>query len=85
MFSTVEARYVLRSILFGLSGVLVSLQASSSGSDLNKSEVIQALIAGGLAALSYAGIGAVSASVEPSIGRTLDDANVANNNVSGEG
>lgn len=72
MFDTVIARYVLRCLLFGVSAVLVSLQASSAGSDLQSSEIVQALIAGGIAALAYAGIGAASPAVEPSIGNTRD-------------
>ena len=68
MFDTVTARYVLRCFLFGVSALLVSLQASSAGSDLESGEIVQALIAGGIAALAYAGIGAASSSVEPSIG-----------------
>ena len=67
MFDNVRARYALRCVLFGVSALLVSLQASSAGSDLTRGEVIQALITAGIAALSYAGIGAASASVEPSI------------------
>lgn len=71
MFSKAEARYVLRCLLFGLSGLLVSLQASAAGSDLTQGEVGQAFIAGGLAALAYAGIGAAIPAVEPSIGNKL--------------
>ena len=67
MFGTVRARYALRCTLFGVSACLVSLQASSAGSDLTQGELVQALIAGALAGLSYAGIGAASSSVEPSI------------------
>jgi NO-binding membrane sensor protein with MHYT domain len=68
MFDNVRARYVLRCVLFGVSAFLVSLQASASGSDLVRGEVIQALITAGIAALSYAGIGVASSSVEPNIG-----------------
>lgn len=68
MFDSVQARYVLRCVLFGIAAILVSLQASSSGSDLTQDEVLQAFIAGGIAALAYAGIGAASPAVEPSIG-----------------
>ena len=70
MFDTVGARYALRCVLFGVSAVLVSLQASAAGSDLQRGEVLQALIAGGIAALAYAGIGAASPAVEPNIGNT---------------
>jgi hypothetical protein len=72
MFDNVGARYVLRCVLFGISGLLVSLQASSAGSDLQSGEVVQALIAGGLAALGYAGIGAGFSAVEPNIGNRRD-------------
>jgi hypothetical protein len=72
LFDSVRARYALRCILFGVSALLVSLQASSAGSDLTQGEVIQALIAAGIAALSYAGIGVASSSVEPSIGNTRE-------------
>lgn len=68
MFDSVQARYVLRCILFGVSAFLVSLQASATGSDLTGDEVLYAAIAGGIAALSYAGIGAASPAVEPNIG-----------------
>lgn len=72
MFDSVTARYVLRCVLFGVSAVLVSLQASSAGSDLSQGEVVQALIAGGIATLAYAGIGAASPAVEPNIGNTRE-------------
>lgn len=62
------SRYVLRCFLFGLSAFLVSLQASALGSSLNQTEVLNAAIAAGIAALAYAGIGAASPSVEPNIG-----------------
>jgi len=70
MFDSVQARYVLRCFLFGLSAFLVSVQASATGSDLTQDEWLYAAIAGALAALAYAGIGAASTAVEPSIGRT---------------
>lgn len=73
MFDSVTARYVLRCSLFGVSAWLVSLQASSAGSDLTQGEFFQALIAGGIAALAYAGIGAAVPAVEPSIGNKRDD------------
>lgn len=68
MFDSVTARYVLRCVLFGVSAFLVSLQASTLGSDLTSDEVWAAAIAGGIAALAYAGIGAAVPAVEPSIG-----------------
>jgi hypothetical protein len=68
VFDSVQARYVLRCVLFGVSAFLVSVQASATGSSLTWAEVLYAAIAGGLAALAYAGIGAASTAVEPSIG-----------------
>lgn len=68
MFDTPASRYVLRSILFGVSAFLVSLQASALGSSLEWSEVLNAAIAGGIAGLAYAGIGAASSAVEPNVG-----------------
>lgn len=68
MFDSVGARYVLRCFLFGVASFLASLQASTLGSDLTSGEFWAALIAGGIAALAYAGIGAASPAVEPSIG-----------------
>ena len=68
MFDKVAARYVLRCFLFGLSAFLVSVQASATGSSLTWNEVLYAGIAGGLAGLAYAGIGAAATAVEPSIG-----------------
>ena len=73
MFDNVQARYVLRAVLVGVAGFVVSLQASSTGSDLEASEWRNAVIAGVLAALSYAGIGAAVPAVEPSIGVKRDD------------
>jgi hypothetical protein len=73
MFDTVTARYVLRCALVGIASVLVSLQASSAGTDLHWGEVLQAFIAGGIAALAYAGIGAASTSVEPNIGNKREE------------
>ena len=68
MFDNVAARYVLRCVLFGFAAFLSALQASSFGSDLHWDELVQALIAGGIAALAYAGIGAAVPAVEPNIG-----------------
>jgi len=68
MFATVQSRYALRCTLFGVSAFLVSLQAAATGSSLTGSEAVYALIAGGIAALAYAGIGAASPNVEPNIG-----------------
>ena len=72
MFDNVAARYVLRCVLFGVSAFLVSLQAaaqaSGAGSALNSGDLINALIAGGIAGIAYAGIGAAVPAVEPNIG-----------------
>jgi len=73
MFDSVTARYLLRTVLFGVSAFVVSLQASSTGSDLETSEWRDAILAGVLAALAYAGIGAASTAVEPSIGNKRGD------------
>ena len=72
MFDSVQARFVLRCFLYGLAGFVVSLQASSTGSDLESSEWRNAVIAGVLAGLAYAGIGAAVPAVEPSIGNKRD-------------
>lgn len=68
MFDSVTARYVLRGFLFGVWGFAVSLQASSTGSDLEPTEWRNAIIAGVLGALAYYGVGAASPQVEPNIG-----------------
>lgn len=73
MFDSPTSRYVLRCFLFGVSALLVSLQASASGSALDNNEILLALIAGGIAALTYAGIGAAVPAVEPLIGNKRDD------------
>lgn len=70
MFASAGARYVLRAVLFGLSGFLVALQAHGTPVDTNG--LIDSLIAGGLAGLAYAGIGAAVPAVEPHIGNKLD-------------
>jgi hypothetical protein len=68
VFDDVRARYALRCFLYGVAGFCVSIQASSTGSDLEPTEWRNAVIAGVLAALGYAGVGAASTVVEPSIG-----------------
>lgn len=78
MFDNVQARYVLRGILTGTLAVLVSLQASASGTDLHWDEVLQAVIAGGIAALAYYGIGAAVPAVEPSIGLKREETEARN-------
>lgn len=74
MFDSVYARFVLRCVLFGVSAFLVSLQAASqaagAGSSLNTGDLINALIAGGIAGIAYAGIGAAIPAVEPNVGNT---------------
>lgn len=63
MFKNVEARFALRSFLYGVAAFVASLQA---GGDLRTAAL--ALAAG---ALAYAGIGAAFPQVEPSIGKKL--------------
>jgi hypothetical protein len=69
MFDSVGARFALRSALVGLAVFLTSLQASLpfEGGDL-----VPALLAGVLAALAYAGIGAAIPAVEPRVGNKMD-------------
>ncbi len=69
MFKSVQSRYALRSVLVGVGGFLSSLAASAYGTSLELGEVILALSTGWGLGLTYAGIGALSKSVEPSIGR----------------
>ncbi len=68
MFGTPESRYALRCTLVGIGALLSSLAASTFGSDLQLGEVFLALASGFGAALGYAGLGAASPQVEPSIG-----------------
>jgi hypothetical protein len=68
MFKSPESRYVLRASLVGLLAGLSSLAASTFGSDLQLGEVFLALSTALGGALAYAGIGAASPHVEPSIG-----------------
>jgi hypothetical protein len=63
MFKTVEARYVLRAVLVGIAAAIPLLATSGSWREI--------VVAGVGAALAYAGIGAVTPIVEPSIGRKL--------------
>lgn len=63
------ARYVLRAVLVGVGALLASLAQATYGSDLELGEVIFAASSGFAAALAYAGLGAASRSVEPSVGR----------------
>ena len=69
MFNSVEARYALRCVLFGISGFLVAVQAH--GSPVTGTALWESAVAGGIAALAYAGIGAAVPIVEPSIGKKL--------------
>lgn len=73
MFNSATARFILRAFLVGVASFVVSLQASSTGSDLEPSEWRNAVFAGVLAALAYAGIGATVPAVEPNIGNKMDD------------
>lgn len=69
MFRSPASRFVLRCLLYGAGAFLVSVKASSLGSPLTGYELMHAAIDGCLAALAYGGIGAVSRTVEPNIGR----------------
>lgn len=60
---TPTQKYVLKCVLIGVYGVLVSLQVALPGIDLN--DLAQGLIAGGIGGLSYAGIGAATSLEEP--------------------
>ena len=51
-------KYVIKCVLFGVSGVLISLQANLPGVSLD--DAIAAFIAGGIAGIAYAGIGAAT-------------------------
>lgn len=64
-------RYVLRAVLTGVAGAATSLLTAMPG--LTVDDGIMAGLLGVLAGLSYAGIGAASSTVEPSIGRTGDE------------
>jgi hypothetical protein len=63
MFKTVGARYALRSVLVGIGSFCSSVLADA---DWRRSALTAVL-----AALAYAGIGAVVPAVEPSIGKKL--------------
>ncbi len=52
---TPTQKYVTKCVLFGLYGLLVSLQVALPGISLD--ELIAGLIAGGIGGLGYAGIG----------------------------
>lgn len=65
MFKSAEARYALRVVLVGLASFLTALQAAGTDAWLS------CLIGGAVAALTYAGIGAASGSVEPFIGNRM--------------
>lgn len=59
-------KFVARAAFVGVAGLLASLQANLPG--LTWDDLIAGLIAGGLLALSYAGIGAATP-LEPSVGK----------------
>lgn len=63
MFSTVEARFALRAFLVGVAAAVPLWVADQDWKTIIGSGVI--------AALAYAGIGAVAPQVEPSIGKKL--------------
>jgi hypothetical protein len=62
------ARYVFRVCLFGVSAAASSLLTAMPG--LSIDDGITAALLGLLGALGYAGIGAASQNVEPTIGRS---------------
>jgi uncharacterized membrane protein YedE/YeeE len=66
MFKSAESRYVLRVVLVGVASFLTALQAAGTDSWLD------CLIGALVAALGYAGIGAVTAPVEPYIGNKME-------------
>lgn len=66
MFKSPTSRYVLRTALVGVASALASLQANLPG--VSGDDVVQAVIAGAILALGYAGIGAVTPA-EPRIGK----------------
>lgn len=69
MFRSVEARFALRSTLVGVAAVVASLTGNLPGID--GGELVESLLVGAGAALSYAGIGALVPAVEPHIGNKL--------------
>ncbi len=71
MFKSPESRFALRASLVGIAAFLASLSASMVGSDLTWGETVLALSTGFTGGLAYAGVGAVSKSVEPSIGNKM--------------
>lgn len=68
MFSSPTSRFVLRTVLVGIGGLLSSLAQATYGSDLELGEVIFAVSSGFALSLAYAGLGGVSKSVEPNVG-----------------
>lgn len=70
MFSHVEVRFALRSVLVGVAGFLTALQAH--GSPVTWTSVYESVIGGAIVALGYAGIGVALPQVEPSIGNRQD-------------
>lgn len=61
------ARYALRTVLTGLSAFCSSLLTALPG--ITVDDLVGALLLGAIFGLSYAGIGQVSANVEPNVGR----------------
>lgn len=71
MFTKVEARYALRSALFGVSSAVTLLTASLP--DISGGEGMAAGLAFITGALTYAGIGAAFPQVEPNIGNKMGE------------
>lgn len=69
MFKSVQSRFALRATLVGVGSLFSSLAASTYGSDLQLGELFLAISSGFGGGLAYAGLGKVSAAVEPNIGK----------------
>lgn len=68
MFDDVRARFAARAFFVGFLGFLLSLKASSLGSELTWAEVLNAVLDWGIASLTYAGVAPFSKTLEPNIG-----------------
>ena len=72
MFENVEARFVLRAAVATGLGVLGAVQLALGDGSISLSEGVDIVYAGGIVLGGYLGIGAVSKTVEPSVGRSAD-------------
>jgi hypothetical protein len=66
MFKSATSRFLLRCSLYGVGAVVIALQAALPG--ITTDEIVEAVLAGYVAASTYAGIGAVLPQVEPFVG-----------------